>query len=167
VLWRVTLTPDGTPWVYDSMHLCGCYHLFFPTARAAAKPQPDTLDETAFTPQALPRVASGERVLVRLAARTHYVQGLALAQGPTDGAEYVFAEDDELRARPLPQGGTRSIFRPDGIVPGSERAERYFFWPMGIAEPGAMRQWGRHATAFVGRRHFDDPDLLERYFFLE
>jgi hypothetical protein len=27
-----------------------------------------------------------------------------------------------------------------------------------------MRQWGRHATAFVGRRHFDDPDLLERYF---
>jgi hypothetical protein len=27
-----------------------------------------------------------------------------------------------------------------------------------------MRQWGRHATAFVGRRHFDDPRLVERYF---
>lgn len=26
------------------------------------------------------------------------------------------------------------------------------------------RQWGRHATAFVGRRHFDDPLLLDRYF---
>ena len=25
-----------------------------------------------------------------------------------------------------------------------------------------MRQWGRHATAFVGRRHFDDADLLDR-----
>jgi hypothetical protein len=27
-----------------------------------------------------------------------------------------------------------------------------------------MRQWGRHATAFIGRAHFDDPHLLERYF---
>ena len=24
---------------------------------------------------------------------------------------------------------------------------------MGIRSPGAMRQWGRHPTAFVGRRH--------------
>jgi hypothetical protein len=35
---------------------------------------------------------------------------------------------------------------------------------MGVREPGAMRQWGRHATAFVGRRHFDDHDLFARYF---
>jgi len=27
-----------------------------------------------------------------------------------------------------------------------------------------MRIWGRHATAFVGMRHFDDADLFERYF---
>jgi hypothetical protein len=27
-----------------------------------------------------------------------------------------------------------------------------------------MRQWGRHATAFVGKRHFDDAHLFERYF---
>jgi hypothetical protein len=27
-----------------------------------------------------------------------------------------------------------------------------------------MRQWGTHATAFVGRRHFDDADLIERRF---
>jgi hypothetical protein len=27
-----------------------------------------------------------------------------------------------------------------------------------------MREWGRHATAFLGRRHFDDPDLIERRF---
>jgi len=38
------------------------------------------------------------------------------------------------------------------------------FWPMGIDSPGAMRQWGRQPTAFVGRRHFDDADLLERRF---
>jgi len=52
-------------------------------------------------------------------------------------------------------------------VPGTQRAERFFFWPMGIASAGAMRQWGRHATAFVGRRHFDDAQLLERRFELD
>ncbi len=70
----------------------------------------------------------------------------------------------QSRFAPAAAGGRRSAFRPDGIVPGSERSERYLFWPMGVSEPGAMRQWGRHATAFVGRRHFDDADLLEHYF---
>jgi hypothetical protein len=27
-----------------------------------------------------------------------------------------------------------------------------------------MRERGRHATAFIGRRHFDDADLLDRLF---
>jgi hypothetical protein len=31
---------------------------------------------------------------------------------------------------------------------------------MGIASAGAMRQWGHHATAFVGQRHFDEADLI-------
>jgi hypothetical protein len=168
VLWRVTLAPDGEPWVYDSMHLCGCYHLFFPTARAAAKAQPDTLDETAFVPQALARVAPGARLELRLASGTHYLQRVVTRDSPAPGAlEYAFADDDDLRSLPLPGGGRRSAFRPDGIVPGTERGERWLFWPMGVPEPGAMRQWGRHATAFVGRRHFDDPALLERYFTLK
>ena len=61
-------------------------------------------------------------------------------------------------------GETQSIYRPDGIVDGTERLERFLLWPMGIASPGAMRQWGTHATAFVGRRHFDDPSLFEDAF---
>ena len=61
-------------------------------------------------------------------------------------------------------GQRRSLFDPDGVVRGTERAERFLFWPMGIANAGAMRQWGRHATAFIGRRHFDDADLIERRF---
>ena len=167
VLWRVTLGPDGAPWVYDSIHLCGCYHLFFPTARAVTKPQPDTLDEMAFAPQVLPRVEPGTRIVLRLATGTHYLERVTPAAAQARSAiEYIFAEDDTLRSRPLPDSGRRSVFRAHGIVPGTERGERYLFWPMGIAEPGAMRQWGRHATAFVGRRHFDDPDLLERYFLL-
>jgi hypothetical protein len=27
-----------------------------------------------------------------------------------------------------------------------------------------MRERGHHATAFLGRRHFDAPDLLEKLF---
>jgi hypothetical protein len=49
-------------------------------------------------------------------------------------------------------------------MPGTERGERYFFWPTGVESAGQMRQWGHHATAFVGRRHFDDPRLLDSYF---
>lgn len=168
VLWRVTLAPDGEAWVFDSIHLCGCYHQFFPTSRAVPKAQPDTLDETALVPQSLPRIAPETRITLRLAAGTHYLQRVVLEVVPPARAlTYAFVEDDALRSVPLARGGTRSVFRADGIVPGSERGERWLFWPMGVPDPGAMRQWGRHATAFVGRRHFDDPDLLERYFSLE
>jgi hypothetical protein len=64
----------------------------------------------------------------------------------------------------LPDGERRSLFGSDGLVAGSERPERWLFWPMGVPSAGAMRQWGHHATAFVGRRHFDEPGLLARYF---
>jgi hypothetical protein len=60
--------------------------------------------------------------------------------------------------------GRRSLFGPGGIVPGTERRERWLLWPTGIASPGAMRQWGNHATTFFGCRHFDDPYLLEQLF---
>ena len=72
------------------------------------------------------------------------------------------------RSSTLPRaaGGTRSAYGSDGLVRGSERGERFFFWPMGIQSAGQMRQWGRHATAFVGRRHFDDPLLFDSYFVL-
>jgi hypothetical protein len=80
---------------------------------------------------------------------------------PDDGAGHRGLGDRDRQ----PARGA-GLFRPDGIVPGTERSERWFFWPMGVPEPGAMRQWGRHATAFVGRRHFDDARFMERYFAL-
>jgi hypothetical protein len=167
VVWRVTLAPDGAPWIFDTMHACGCYHLFFPTARALARPQPESLDETAFAPQVLARIGAGDRLTVMIESGTHYVQRIVAGAGTVSGAaEYRFEEDDALRSLPVPGGGRRSLYRPDGIVPGTERGERWLFWPMGVPEPGAMRQWGRHATAFVGRRHFDDARLMERYYTL-
>jgi hypothetical protein len=168
VIWRVTLANDGEPLVFDTIHGCGCYHLFFPTPRATPRPAPDGIEEWAFVPATLPRVARDERIVVRIAPGTHYVSAVAVARGHPPGTKLLGASDeDSLRRLPLAPDATRSLYGPDGIVPGTQRGERYVFWPMGVPDPGAMRQWGRHATAFVGRRHFDDAHLVERYFMLD
>jgi len=168
VVWRVTLANDGEPVLFDTIHGCGCYHLFFPTARATLIPPPDSLDGYAFVPVNLPPLGAGERVVVRVASGTHYVSAVSLAPGAPAGTLLLNpADEDSLRRLPEAAGATRSLYGPEGIVAGTERGGRYVFWPMGVPDPGAMRQWGRHATAFVGRRHFDDADLVERYFILE
>lgn len=166
LVWRVTLDERGAPLVFDTMHACGCYHMFFPTPRVAARPRPATLDEWAFMPQALPALPPGAPVRLRIASRTHYLVRVLDAPVQDDGHAYALRPESALRSLPGAAGTHRSLYRPDGIVAGSERGERWLFWPMGIREPGAMRQWGRHATAFVGRRHFDDADLIARYFTL-
>ena len=167
VVWRVTLAPDGEPLIYDSIHACGCYHMFFPTPRARPRPAPDPLEEWAFVPQVLPALEEEERPLVRIASGHHYIERVSLVRGPGSVSRYVLHPYDELRSLPTLEGGARSAFGPDGLIAGTERAERFFFWPMGVISAGAMRQSGRQATAFVGRRHFDDPDLFERRFELD
>jgi hypothetical protein len=102
-----------------------------------------------------------------MAPGTHYVEQVTLVRGADSLTRYALRPYEELRSLPRADRGRRSAFGPDGLIAGSERAERFLFWPMGIASAGAMRQWGRHATAFVGRRHFDDADLLERRFELD
>jgi hypothetical protein len=167
VIVRVTFAADGRPLLLDTIHACGCYHLFFPAEGVTLRAGAPEHEEWAFVAGALPALATGERLVVRIAARTHYVSGVSSA-GSTDGAgtSYALRPEDELRSLPAPGGGRRSLYRANGLVAGSERGERFLFWPMGIASAGAMRQWGHHATAFVGRRHFDDPSLLEQRFVL-
>jgi hypothetical protein len=170
IVWRVTLAPDGEPLVYDSIHPCGCYHLFFPTPRAQARPAPDGADsaeEWMFSPQSLPRIAQGERPLVRVASGTHYIERVGVVRGSDSLARYELRPYAELRSMQRLGPGRASAFGADGLVAGSERSERFLFWPMGIASAGAMRQWGRQATAFIGRRHFDDADLFEKRFSFE
>jgi hypothetical protein len=163
LVFRVTLDADGAPLVYDTIHPCGCYHMFFPTASVKPVPPPDSREEWAFIPSTLPALEVAQRVTVRIASRTHYLVGVRPA-GDAVSETYGFASDDELRALQTPGGSTRSMFGPDALVAGTERGERALFWPMGIASPGTMRQWGRHPTAFIGHRHFDDADLIEKRF---
>ncbi|HSO07379.1 MAG TPA: hypothetical protein VLW45_09060, partial [Pelomicrobium sp.] len=165
ITWRLTLANDGTVLIADAMHNCGCYHLFYPSARLAPRERAGEWVEEAFVPQRLPPLGAGERYALRVESVTHYVQRVVAIDAAGSAIAYRLDDYDRLRAIPLAEGGHRGLFRPgDGIVPGSERPERAFFWPMGVPEPGAMRARGRHATAFVGRRHFDDPYLFERSF---
>lgn len=174
ILWRVTLGSDGRPLFLDVVHTCGCYHMIFPAAQVRQVRERIGWQEPISVPQTAP-IGNGP-LIVRVASGTHYVErvyrdGAANARSDSDASpadlpeeDYVLADYDGLRAIRGTEGERRSLFRSSGLVAGTERGERWLFWPMGVTEPGAMRQWGHHAIAFVGRRHFDDPHLFERYF---
>ena len=95
--------------------------------------------------------------------RSRWMKGKTPSTG-SSGASLTTPTSIKGATSPAPRAMARMT---PVMMPGSARAERFLFWPMGIASAGAMRQWGRHATAFVGRRHFDDADLFERRFRFE
>ncbi len=183
VMWRVTIGKDGHPLIYDTIHACGCYHLFFPTSNLNRIPMPEDLDlrEEALVVAKAPHFEPDQRIAVRLASGSHYVTGLGTVPtsntangnsrdqydivGPLVAFEDTVIDDAGLRLAPV-EGFDRlqSIYGRNGLIPQSQRLERWTLWPMGIRSAGAMRQWGNHATAFVGKRHFDDPYLFERAF---
>lgn len=168
VIWRVTLSRQGRPLVYDSIHACGCYHFIFPVGG------PATWGRTTRSLKEVPAIVMGmklprqrQRVLLRLATKSHYLLGVTVADRQALGPEtraYRLRDDDALRSLPVSTNHRRSLYRPDGLVAGTERLERFLLWPTGVKSPGAIRQWGHHAIAFAERRHFDDPVLLSRLF---
>jgi hypothetical protein len=161
VIWRVTLSPEGMPIAFDSIHACGCYYLLFPGQGYRAVSPKDGV-EPVLSPKAI-TILPGHRLLLRLQSRTHYLQQVSLVDDSVEAVtrNYVFHDLGQLRSLQMPNGAKLSLYGEDGIIDASGRAERFLFWPFGIASPGAMRQWGTHAIAFIGRRHFDDPFLLD------
>jgi hypothetical protein len=164
--WRVTLDRHGKPLIYDTIHNCGCYHMFFPSRDLEARQHDSICTEPVLVPQQPPDLAGSGRLVIRVASRTHYIERIYTDDKALEGKNIAltFAPYNELRSLPAGAAGRRSLFGPDGIVPGTERREKWLLWPTGVPDPGAMRQWGNHATAFIGRRHFDEPDLIERLF---
>ena len=157
--WRVTLDLDGEALIHDSMHNCGCYHLWLPGPRLVARGLADDTE-----PPWIPFGLTGtDPLALHLAAGTHYLQAVGAAPSRHDVTLRV-DDYDTLRSLPLADGRTRGMFGTDGLVHESRRLERFVFWPFGVPSAGAMRGRGHHATAFVGRRHFDDAFGIERYF---
>lgn len=166
--WRVTLGPDGEPWLYDAIHNCGCYHEFFPSRRLRLRGNlPTFYFEPPMLPQPAPPARERQPLVLRIAHHTHFIQRLYHDESPAGllpaAQPLAWEEYDVLRSLPTDEG-YRSLFGAYGLIAGTERTERFLLWPMGIRSPGAMRQWGHHPTAFVGRRHFDDAFLIESLF---
>ncbi|OZG73197.1 hypothetical protein BTA51_11985 [Hahella sp. CCB-MM4] len=162
LMWRVTLNWKGEALFYDSVHPCGCYNKWFPAQEDIHfEGSPKSEEALAVFPVQSP--GPDYRPVVRLNSRQHYVVGLEFEKGPQikPGQGYQLIPYDNLRLEPA---GEDYLFGPDGLVPGTERLERWFIWNMGVVAAGSMRQWGNHATAFASRRHFDDPELFEHYF---
>lgn len=160
LIWRVTLKMDGTPLAYDSIHPCGCYYQIFP-GEGFRVVQPQDGSEPILSP--MPILAKpGERLLLELASGTHFIRRITSERPAPESTIYGWLDYDSLRSLPTPDGQYRNFFGKDGLVPGSDRPERFLLWPLGVPSAGAMRQWGTHAIAFLGKRHFDDPRLLEK-----
>ncbi len=159
LVWRVTLDADGQPLLWDSVHACGCYHLWFPGPRLRQRAVADDT-ETPWVPFTL---ALTGRPGLQIDAGTHYLKGVGPA--PAGPVETLTVLDyDDLRQLPDGRGGVRSLFAANGLLAASVRPERWLLWPLGVPSPGTMRQRGHQATAFIGRRHFDDARGIERYF---
>lgn len=165
ITWRVTVSTDGNILMYDSMHNCGCYHMFFPISETGvSRLTQSSGEESILVPQQVAMLQTGQRVHLRIASGSHYIEAVTNKPVNSRHNTYRFADYNELRSLARIDGKHLSMFGINGIVPGTSRKERWLLWPMGVEDAGAMRQWGHHATAFIGRRHFDDADLLERYF---
>lgn len=169
ILWRVTLDTDGDVLLFDSIHQCGCYHKYFipHSNQQALKPLP--WDGKIEPPMIL---SVNDAITPTLFVNTieHYI--LAVNEEPSSAflptsKSYEMANYSKLNRLQYQDelvSYRKSLFESDGLVKGSERIERLYFWPLGIKSAGAMRQKGTHAIAFVGRRHFDDAFILDEVF---
>ena len=156
ILWRGTLDRDGKLRMRDSIHPCGCYHVLFPPDAVVAA---QDIAEPAVVPEV---VRTPGRVEVAVRRTDHLIVDVSPAAVAADGAQqYRLAAYTDLLSMPMAgTGQRRALFGADGLVPESRRSERWYLWPSGVRSPGTMRIWGRHAIAFVGSRHFDDPNLF-------
>ena len=109
---------------------------------------------------------SKDAMTVVIETRTHYVQHLypSRRKSLTAKTVYSFVDYNRLRILPYSQYQRKSMFNQNSIVPKSERLERFLLWMTGVYSPGAMRQWERHAVAFIGERNFDDPFYMDNMF---
>jgi hypothetical protein len=138
--------------------VCGCYYMLFPGANVAVTPR-QRGGEPIFVGPPLPPLQAGERIELTRAATSHYLVDVGVSTADVD-VRLPLRHAHTLRSL-SGSDGRYSLYQPNGLVPGSERPERYLLWTMGVPSPGAMRQPGRHAIAFAGRRHFDDAWLLQ------
>jgi hypothetical protein len=163
LIWRMTLDIEAQPMVYESIHASGRDHYWYPVQPLQPRENDSTWQQPAIIPQG--KVAEG-RPTLRLQAGTHAVRRVLNGQS-VDAARvrsYELRRYEDLYTLALPDGGSRSLFGPDGVVPGTEGEDPLWMWASGVRNPGAIKQYGHQTPAYIGRAHFDAPYLLESVF---
>lgn len=163
-VWRVTLDDKGAPLIYESMHLSGRDHRWYPVQ--ALRPRERNGDAKGI-PVIAPRPAPSRNAIVYVRAGSHDIARVVDTLQEVDASEpqrYTIRRYEDLFTLPLPGGGTRSLFGPDGLVGGPYAPDPVGGYASGIPRAGALRQLGHHAITPVGRAHFDEHYLLESVF---
>ena len=161
---RISLDPQGRPFMVDIMNNCGCYHFFVPDEDRVKRilPLPFAID--AFVPRWLPGAFPQNRLSLRIKSGWHQVNHISATGLLSDYIPYRLVPYEQLEKLPLDGQRFESLFDPDGIAKNTGRIEPLIFFPMGIPQVGSMRQRGHHAVKFVGREHFDDPNIFDQNF---
>lgn len=164
LVWRVTLDRRLEPMIYESVHPSGADHRWYP-ARPIQFRRDDMSEESFVSPEMAPArdpvlwIETGTHRLVRVSDA-----GAAPSSPSIRTPSFALQPYEDLYTLPLPDGGTRSLFGPDGLISESQGHDTMAGWSSGITRPGALRQAGHHAIGYITRRHFDDPDLMEATF---
>lgn len=155
---RITLDESGQPLILDSIHQCGCYHMVYLLSDTIGFRHLDgekPIEQTLLLPQPSPRLT------VSLTSGEHMIQGVSVTGNTSPDVALAGLPLKSTLALPTVGQTFQSPYDREGILPESVRGERWFLWPFGVRSPGAMRQHGKHAIAFVGERHFDDAHLFD------
>ena len=163
IMWRVTLDLYAKPLAYESLHTSGRAHYWFPVQALERRPAASYWEEPALLPQ---EQVPAESVALRLQSGTHALRRVLAADEASASSTHTYElrRYEDLYTLPLPEGGSRSLFGPDGRVPGTGGSDPNWLWASGVQAPGALRQYGHHATTYVGRQQFDEPFLLQSVF---
>jgi hypothetical protein len=161
---RLSFEPGGRLFMIDLMNNCGCYHVFIPAKDRVVRTIRRYYENDPFAPQWLPEIAAGQAPAVRILSGWHQVQRILPLTPPPEGIPYELLPYEMLESLARGDGGSSSVFDAEGIAKGSERVERFIFFPTGIPSIGSMRQRGHHAITLSGRTHFDELGLFEHYF---
>ena len=161
LVWRVNLLPSGEVLAYDSIHQCGCWYRVYPGQGFRLESDKQFFQEPVIAPKNLPTPQGNARVVLYLEADTHQLINVDVDSNSS-------ANINKMHYSLLPyevlyklRNEKASIFDEAGILRNSQRPERWLLWTSGIESPGAMRDFGYHAIAFIGQRHFDDAYLLD------
>ncbi|PLX78983.1 MAG: hypothetical protein C0616_12870 [Desulfuromonas sp.] len=158
----VSIDDSGQPFLLQVMNNCGCYLQYFPAVDSGLESRDVPWAPDPLLAQTLPKWDERHKPTIAINAGWHQVERLLKREPELERTgTYRLLPYKLLEQIPLSGGQSISLFDSQGVLPGSERIERFFFFPMGIPSVGSMKQRGHQPITLVGRAHYDDADWLD------